>query len=868
VVDVAAEDHGLMSGLTFAAPSALWLLLAIPIVWAAHLAARTNFNVRQRRVQAALRSLLLAALAVALARPVIASRSSRESIVYAVDVSQSVGTRAIEDAARRIDEINAAVTPDHWRIVAFGANARPIAGTAALRELAHADPAAPFDSAQGGPGAIDRSGTDLEAALDAARSELAPGHVARIVLFTDARATGGNLDEAVARLAAAHVAVSTEPSAARELGDTWVESILVPSRITTGATMPITIEIGSQRETDAVLELRANDRVLDRRPLHVLRGLTRTTVESSLDTQGAAALEASVTAAGDPLAANDRLTRNIWLDPRVRVLYVEGTAASAKYLTGALQASGFDVTVAPPSRLPATAADADPYDVVVLSDVNRSAISDPAMTTLVDWVERGGGLLVAGGDAVFGEHGYRNSALERVTPVTFERKDEPSVALILVLDRSWSMAGTSIDLCKAAAAAALDVMTDEQSLGVLTFNDKFDWEFTLRNVGKNRELMRQKIGAIEPAGRTLIFPALEQAYLALKQTKARAKHVVLLSDGRTYPDDYEGLVKKMTDAQMTVSSVAVGPSADADLLKNISEWGKGRMYVAADAHELPAIFVKEAKNAAQPGFDEKIIKPVVKRPAFLQDVDVSHLPPLHGLTAVVMKEAATEVIATPDDDPILAFWPAGLGRTAVFASDVKDRWASEWVKWRGYGPFFSAVVHAIERQRPPALGLDVRSDPSQGNARAVRMAVEARDASGAYRDLLRPVLRVSAGSGATRTVPARQVGPGRYEAAVVADARQPLVVSVAEAGTTDDIKPSRTITPDTAAELRFAPADTDLLKAIAAATGGSWQPQPASLAAHSGERSTERRPLWPTLVAVALGLWFVDLLFRRIRVFE
>ena len=44
-----------------------------------------------------------------------------------------------------------------------------------------------------------------------------------------------------------------------------------------------------------------------------------------------------------------------------------------------------------------------------------------------------------------------------------------------------------MELCKAAAQAAVDVMTDEQSVGVLTFNDRFDWDVTLRNVGKNRD---------------------------------------------------------------------------------------------------------------------------------------------------------------------------------------------------------------------------------------------------------------------------------------------------------------------------------------------------------------------------------------------
>jgi hypothetical protein len=80
--------------------------------------------------------------------------------------------------------------------------------------------------------------------------------------------------------------------------------------------------------------------------------------------------------------------------------------------------------------------------------------------------------------------------------------------------------------------------------------------------------------------------------------------------------------------------------------------------------------------------------------------------------------------------------------------------------------------------------------------------------------------------------------------------------------------PSRTVTPDPAAELRFAPADTSLLQAIASATGGSWQPTPASLAARSGERSIDRRPLWPTLALLALLLWLTDLVFRRVRLFE
>ena len=845
---------------TWTVPAALWLLLVVPLVWLAPLLTRTNFNPRQRRLQTGVRSLLLAALALALARPVVSTSSSRQSIVYAVDVSHSISSRAIEDAARKIDDLNSALKPAHFRIAVFGTTVTALGSTAALRQLAQAEPGQP------GADVVDRRGTDLEVALDEARAELAPGYVPRLVLFSDGQPTAGDVDAAVTRLAAEHIPVSVEPLAARFLGDTWVDTIELPDRIAAGATFAATVIVGSQRDATATVELRLGGKVLASRAVSLSKGMTPVALEAAVDAPGAQVLQASVAVPGDPLTANNTLDLGVWAAPRAKVLYAEGTPASAHYLTGALTESGFDVTLQPASSLPTTSAGLDPWDVVILSDVARAAIPDAAMSALADWVEKsGGGLLVAGGESVFGEDGYRNTPIERLTPVTFERRDQPEVALIIILDRSWSMAGTNIDLCKAAAQAAVDVMRDEQSVGILTFNDKFDWDVPLSNVGKNRDLIRKKIAAIEADGHTLIFPAIEQAYFALRTAKARAKHVVLLSDGRSYPDDYEGLVKKMTDIRITVSSIAVGPAADDELLGDIAKWGNGRAYVVKDAREVPQIFVKEAKNAMTPAFDEQSIASVVKTPGFLSGVDLAHMPHLRGRTATVLKDTAIELLATPDDDPILAFWPIGLGRAAVFASDVKDRWAADWVKWRGYGPFFTATVRALERQRPPAVALDVAPGPIHGRTRSIAVSVEARDADGRYQDLLHPVAQVRSGGGPARDVPVRQVAPGRYEATVVADATQVLTVTMA--GANNGVA-SRLVVPDPAAEYRFRPPDETLLKSIASATGGAWLPTPSTLANTAGDHRTERRPLWPALIIFALCLWFVDLLLRRVRVFE
>ena len=853
-------------GVTLTAPGALWMLLVIPAVWVTLRWGRTNFNPRQRVVQAIVRSALLAALAVALARPVISLGSSRLSVVYVVDTSYSVASKSVTDAAARIDALNQELAPAHFRVVAFGEDVVVLDDTKALRDLAAADPTSSQASI------VKRGASDIELALRQARAELRPGHVPRIFLFSDGHQTVGDAGDAAVHLAADGVQVFVEPMAPRVIGDTWVDRIVLPTRLTAGALETVTVEIGSQKAVSALVELRSGGTVLATRQATLTIGTTPVALDVTFATPGPQVVEAVVTAPGDPLAPNNRLAREAAVRVRPRVLYVESAASSAKYLQGALNQSGFDVVTRLPGGLPSKVADFEPYDVVILSDLPRSAIPEPSMKALAEWVEQdGGGLLVAGGEAVFGEGspgtepGYRNSELERLTPVTFERKDEPEVALIIVLDKSWSMAGSVMELCKLAAQAAIDVLADEHSVGVVTFNDGLNWDVTLRNVGKNRAAIKKAVAAIEPSGHTLIFPAVEQAFVALKDARARAKHVVLLSDGRSYPDDYEGLVKKMVDAKITVSSIAVGPAADVELLTNIAKWGKGRGYTVADAKEVPQIFVKEAKNAATPSFDEKSLKPVVKTRGFLDSVDLSKAPSLRGRTATVMKDNALQLLATEDGDPLLAFWPIGLGRTAVFASDVKDRWATDWVRWRGYGPFFSALVHALERQHPAGTGLDIREGAVRGNLRPVTVTVEARDGRGNYRDQLKPSITVRAADGTTAQQVARQIAPGLYEAQVVANAQQALTVTLdsPELG-----QATRVIVPDLQAEYRFRPPDLPALKAIADATGGAVSPTIDVLRKAPQSSRAARRALWPGLVIAALALWMVDILLRRVRVFE
>jgi uncharacterized membrane protein/uncharacterized protein YegL len=839
-------------------PAALWLLLLVPLVWVASRFSRTNFNPRQHLLQTIVRTVVLTVLAVALARPVMEVGSSRVSVVYVVDVSYSVSSQSVQEAATRIAELNASLKPDHSRIVAFARHAQVVADGNALTQLVTAE----------GQTSVDRSASDLDAALAAARAELAPGHVPRLVLFSDGRATTGDVSAAVTQLAISGIPVHVFPLAPRALGDVWVEALRLPTRLAPGGLIAAIVDVGAQRDAKAVVEILAAGKVLGTKAVDVTSGTTPVPVEISLDEAGAVTLEARVTTANDPLAQNNTLTQSAWVAPRPRVLYVEGTIASARYLTSALEQSGFDVETRPVAGLPADAEGLAPFDVVVLSDLARSSLPDPKIAVLATWVEQaGGGLLVAGGEAVFGEDGYRESPLERLLPVTFERKDEPEVALVMVLDKSWSMAGTNIEMLRVSAQAAVDVMKDEHTLGIVTFNDSLEWTLTPRQVGPNREAIRKAIAGIEPSGHTLIFPAVEQAYQALQKTKARAKHVLLLSDGRSYPDDYESLVNKMVAEKMTVSSVAMGAAADRELLSNIAKWGKGRSYAADDPKDVPQIFVKEAKDVATPGFDEKLLKPVVKHVGFLEGIDFSRAPELKGRTATVLKDTALELIQTEEEDPLLAYWPIGAGRAAVFASDVKDRWAADWIKWRGYGPFFSAIVRELAGQRLAPWTLDLEVAPARGVSRNVTVIVDARAADGTPKNLLRPSVRVEAG-GNVRDLVARQVAPGRYEATLTTDATSEISATLIGADIPAGTGLSRRFVPDAGAEYRFRAPDDTLLASLASSTGGSVAPTGESLRRSGTDSRAARRAMWPGLVLFALLAWAADLLLRRVRVFE
>lgn len=849
-----------MSGLTFEQwwPLAV-LALSLPLVVWFSARSRTGLTGAHRGVLSVVRSLALAAVAVALMRPTWVDHVTEVSVVYALDVSRSVDPAFIGKAMDWIGQSQARAGGSRTRLVAFADRLYPVDSPRDIEKV-------PLRvEGRGSDGALDPLVTDIESALDGIAGSFADDDLKRVVLLTDGVATRGEAWNLIERFRSRKVRVFTVPAPSRASGDVWVEGIDLPAELRRDETVQVAVRLQAQAVTDAVVRLRAGGKVLAEKRVKLAAGPSAIPFQVRLPDPGTVALSATVSAEGDTIAENDVVTVNAPVAPRPRVLYAESNAESSKYLRDALAAQGIDVTTALPEQLPENRSGLEAYDAVVLSDASAKVLGESRMNALAGYVrESGGGLLFAGGVNAYGEGGYKDSPLETVLPATFEAQQKKrDLALVIVLDRSYSMKGRKLDLAKAATLGALELLEEEHRFGVITFDSQPEQTVPLAPVRSKRKA-EDLISRFTASGQTNIYPALQMAYRMLVDLPIKAKHVILLSDGDTQPADFQRLAKRMSDASITVTTVAISAEADVKLMENIANWGKGRYYFTESAEQVPQIFLQETRKLVNESLKEEPVKVIVKRKAeALRGLDFTKAPALQGMITTKAKERAEVYLATEADAPMLMRWQAGLGKAVVFASDVKNRWGAEWLTWPGYPRLWSQLVREVMR-RPTREETDfaVQAD---GDTIVVRLAAVTAD--GTFRNGLAPQVRVTGASGDPLTTRLRQSGPGVYEVRIpLASAPSGQLRFAIVGGAPAEVQAAagtRVLDRPFPPELRSAGTDIPFLKALAEQTGGRFEPQPQDVFDPMGESLAQPRPLWPWFAAAALALYLLDLFLRR-----
>ncbi len=851
-------------------PWPLWGFALLPLLWWVAHRGLVDLPRWQRRLSLTLRVTLIGVALLAAAEPSVRVEEERVAVVALLDVSDSVGDEALEAARERLAAL-AEASGEPVRLLAYGAR------VVALDPLVPGGEPPDVEALRGiGAGG---AGSRAAEALRMGLAALPPGRVGRFWLFSDGLWTG---EEPAAEAAAArergvrvHVgALRGAPPADVALLDLEAPGDLEPER-----PFLVRVRMRATRPVQAMLKLERDglpaggDAV---RRLTLAAGEHEEAFRVRVPVPGTIRLRAELQVEGpDRFQANDTFERVLTMPGRPRVLLVDRRPAHMEAFARALRAAEMEVEVRSPRGLPRSLSELRPYAMVVIADTPADTVSPDAVGALERWVrDLGGALLVAGGAQGLGLGGWRGSRLERMLPVrldTERRRQTPSLALALVLDKSGSMSGEKIELAKEAARATLDLLADDDALAVIGFDARPERIVRMRRA-RERLVIDRRIGRLKAGGGTNIFPALDLAFQELLAVRARLKHVILLTDGRSREEGLRELARVMRAEGITLSAVGLGADVARGLLQDLAQLGGGRAYFTSDARSVPRIFMKETSTVARSGVVEELVRAqVVHRAGFLRGVPLERAPWLRGYQATRLKPSPAQLVLQTDlGEPLLARWRLGLGWVAVWSSDLEPRWARDWLRWPPFSRLWAQFVreHRVEEPR--------RRLPTQAwlEGDTLRVRVDALGEDDRFLDGLRGTVRLlseaSARSGTEEggtSRPLRQVAPGRYEArwpVPPLGAHRLQVTLRGEGGEVMGRGEASFVRPYPEEYRRLDP-DLEALQALAAAGGGVVDPEPARLLDPEGQRVLRRQAHWRPLLWLALLLFLLDLLLRRVR---
>ncbi len=832
--------------MVFRSPQLLLLLVLLPIfigLWVTS----------KRRLPTAalgLRLLMVTLIVTAIADPVLGTMApSQLPVVVLVDQSGSLSPEqraAARTIARNLSQGYGART----RIVLFGADI------------------------VGGDATPDPAGSDIGAALRSARALGAGGEV---VLISDGLATTADALTAARELAIAGITVDTVSLAAAPRADIWLARIEAPVALREGEAFAATIVIGASEATSAQIAIRVSGDAAETREVALQPGENRVTYESTAGQTGVLTLEADVRGAPDAIPENNRAASTVVVGPAPNILLVEERPGNGAFLRNALRTQGANVELITAAALPTAIDQLNPYDGVVLIDLPATVLNFDQMAALREFVRsEGHGLTVTGGRSSLTLGDYAGTPLEAALPVTMEpppRPDRGEATILMIIDRSASMGPeggrSKFVMAKEAAMLATEALKPGDRVGVLAFDVSPEWVAPIQPIDDAAALAQLKdaIGSIPLGGGTDIYAALDAGLPALAQAPGNIRHVVLLTDGRSFSDErpaFRALIEQARASGITLSSIAIGIDSDTELLQELATWGAGRYYFAASPEDIPRLTLAESKIARAEPQVEGVFRAEQEQPhATLRDFTANELPRLAGYAATTARPEAEVVLQSPDGDPVLAAWQYGLGRAVVWAPSIEEPWAPNWASWDAYGQFWSGIVRYTLPE--PDAG-PLRARVVAGAAGNATLIADAVGVGGEPLDLADTQAIITLPDGTSRTLTLPQVAPGRYAQELVLAEAGAYAIEVRQAHE-GALRSTRVGFARGYAD-EYLPRDpangTALLAAIRTATGGSERDAAALTTAREAPVLPVDTPwLRIALLGAAALLWPIEIAVRR-----
>lgn len=841
-------------------PGYLWLLLAIPAV--ALLLRRAPFRDSTQLSRATLLRLAALALVIlALAQPLLQTAADGATTIFVIDRSRSVDPETADAVERWVSATLSDASPG-TRIGVVTVGASP----ALAAPLGPADDVGNwFDTP------IDPDGTDLASGLTLAGAIPTDGN-RRIVLVTDGAETTGDLLAQIDPLDAGDIPVHILPLPAGGASDLRIDALAGPAVLWQNEPANLLATLATDTPGTATLTVSVDGAPATTESLPLVAGTTPHPLSLADLAPGVHTVDVAIAGEGDRLAENNVQSLVITVRTAPAVLFVHQPGNDGSHLATALENRGATVTQTEPAGLPVRISAIDPYDAIVVNDIAASDLTLDQVALLQEAAKSlGRGVIVVGGSNSYGPGGYSGTTLEALLPVTVkvvDARQRPRVALLLIVDKSGSMsydpAGgvRKIDLAIEALKLAVTALVNGDQIGILAFSDEQRWvvPFTTISGESSRNQVNAAVDTLRADGGTEIYPALSVGIDALRNVDADVRHVVLLSDGRSRTgttERYLALIDESRNDRVTVSTIAMGTDADADLLALMAEHGNGRAHVTESADDIPNLTLAEAQSAGSQAVVRGSFAPIQSNPSpIMAGFDPAELPPVGGYDFAEPKDDAQIVLSSNRADPLLAKWQYGLGRVVAWTADDGTDFATGWADWADYDRFWGQVLQWTLPD--PAAGRPTLSAVRDGNTAVV--SITTPDGLPLPDDATVSITSPT-GQQAADVTPYRQ-GPDRYDIRVADAAPGAYRVIITAGGQTID---TGVVVPQST-ELLPQPDATDRLETLARRTGGTILSleQTDGVLATTGDsgQATRSYSLASWLLAAALLAFLAEIALR------
>lgn len=692
--------------------------------------------------------------------------------------------------------------------------------------------------------------TDIAKALQLSTGIIDPNKATRIVLFTDGIETNGSVTDQLMKMTGSNVTVDVVELERISSDDVAITAFETPPVAFEGEQQQLNMQIESTKATNGEILLYQNDQLLSREQVSLEQGSNSFTFRNTSKGEGLLKYDAQVIVQGDALIENNKLTSVTNVESSPRLLVVTNEDATTN-IPRVIDQEAIITDVISASSLPFDLSNYLAYDAIIFDNVPGHLVGEQKMNVIEQAVKNfGTGFMMVGGQNSFGLGGYFKTPIEKLLPVEMEVKGKqqlPSLGLIIVMDRSGSMAGSKMEYAKEAAARSVEMLRDDDHLGFIAFDDR-PWQIIETEPLTDREGAVEKILSVGVGGGTEIYSSLAQAYEQLQPLKLQRKHIILLTDGQSSTsNDYQTLIEDGKENNITVSTVAVGQDADRALLESLAEMGGGTFYEVQDESTIPAIMSTETAIISRTYIEDNPFYPTIYGDPTWSSLFAEGVPQMNAYIATTAKQTANVIAQSEKEDPVLAEWMYGLGRTLAFTSDSTGAWSGDFARWNNWGDFWNT---AVSRMLPSYSEVPYTIQKASDGSYTVT------DPSG--KSSFIEVAAVNE-KGEELAVSSEPLAPGKSRVTVESE---PGLVFFRVSNEQDAVYQAGISIPYSE-EYKVQQPDVQKLQLITNRTGGELLSEPADSFRDMDVTSSEKQPIRQLLILVAIILFFIDITIRR-----